>query len=100
MKSGFVVLIAILSVAAAPQTKFELVARWPDSPQSNYTRVFISKVGCERAKTAIQAEYQQRVDQTEARNRVPRVIPRTTAPSVGMAFTAPPAAPIAVCIPL
>lgn len=77
----------ILIAASAPQ-RYELVARWPDAPQSNYTRVYPSKGGCEKAVAAIQDEYNRR-----------KIASRYQTPSGGTIY-APPAQPIVVCVPI
>lgn len=77
------------SRAASP---YELIARWPDVPNSNYTRVFPSHAVCDRARSAIEVDHQRRVAAVREGNR-----PANGALPTVVALEPNP--PIAICIP-
>lgn len=78
------ILIALL--AAQP---YELVAKWPDASESNYTRVFKTGEACQRARQAILAEHAQRA----------KAETKPQAAGGGVIYRSAPPAPIAVCVP-
>ena len=82
-------MIGVAVLIAATTGRYELVARWPDAPQSNYTRVYATKSGCERAAAAIEDAHDRRVARVEERDRASRI----------MQITSPPPEPFVACVP-